>query len=288
MTLAIGLALLAAAALFAARSSGGTDREAWEEYENDTERTFVERAFAPLSQRFASGPLVAGALKSPDAFESLERDIRLGNSFGRSLEVYLSVQLSALIAGSFLLLLALGQGASSQQSTILLATGGIVAYLPYYRVQSQATKKEEEMLRHLPRFADLMVMVLGTLSVPQAISYAASKDSGPVADEMSSLVSMLSSRAMDDREAFKRAADRLGTTYGKDFVNTLAAAYIDGTASVDSIRKQTAGLRTLQFQSRRAYTKRMPVRMVGVFALHFLPLLLILAFIPVFFSLSGI
>lgn len=289
MITAIGLTFLLAASIFAARESGRQDREAWEEYEKDEEKTSVERMFGPLSQRFASGPIVSNALKSPAAFETVARDLRLGNSFGRSVEVYLSVQLVAIFAGMLLILLSFeAPEAFSQQRVVLVALGVIVAYLPYYRVKLQASKKEEQMLKHLPRYADLLVMVLGSLSIPQAIAYAAKRDEGPVAEEMAGLVGILSSRALPDTEAFARTADRLGTTYGHDFVQTLAAAYLEGTASIDSIRKQTAALRVLQYQSRRSYAKKMPVRIVGIFAVHFLPLVLILSFLPVFTALAGL
>lgn len=290
MITVIGLSFLVLAAALASRGSDSLlDSAAWEEYGQDGERTVVEKMFGPLSQRFASGPVVRNALKEPGAFESLSRDLRLGNSFGRSLEVYLSVQLVAIIAGMLGVISSFEVSESfPQQRLVLIGAGLIVAYLPYYRVRLQASRKEEQMLTHLPRFADLLTMVLSSLSVPQAIAYAASRDEGPVAEEMSALVGILSSRALPDREAFERAADRMGTTYGRDFVNTLAAAYLEGTTSVDSIRKQTAALRTLQYQSRRSHAKKMPVRMVGVFAIHFLPLLLILSFLPVFSAFSSI
>ncbi len=289
MVTVIGLTFLLAAALFAARGSGPADRTAWEEYSKDEERTFVEKLFGPLSERFASGPIVSNALKNPGAFEVLSRDLRLGNSFGRSIEVYLSVQLVAIIAGMLGILSSFEASERfPQQRFILIAVGVIIAYLPYYRVRLQASKKEEQMLEHLPRYADLLTMVLGSLSVPQAIAYAAVRDEGPVAEEMSALVGLLSSRALPDKEAFERAADRMGTTYGRDFIQTLASAYLEGTTSVDSIRKQTAALRTLQYQSRRSYAKKMPVRMVGIFAVHFLPLVLILSFLPVINALSSL
>lgn len=289
MVTIIGLLFLLAASIFAARGAGAQDRTAWAEYSKDEERTFVEKLFGPLSERFASGPIVSNALKNPAAFDALSRDLRLGNSFGRSVEVYLSVQLVAIVSGMLFVLLSFEASERfPQQRLILVAVGIIIAYIPYYRVKLQASRKEEQMLKYLPRYADLLVMVLGSLSVPQAIAYAAARDEGPVAEEMSALVGLLSSRALPDKEAFERAADRMGTTYGRDFVQTLSSAYLEGTTSIDSIRKQTAALRTLQYQDRRSYAKKMPVKMVGIFAIHFLPLVLILSFLPVFSTLSGL
>lgn len=289
MVVVVGLSILLLAALLALRGTERSRSEAWDEYFLDGERTFAEKAFSPLAQRFSSSPLVTGAVQSRSSFEALEKDLKLGNSFGRSLEVFLSVQIVALFFGAALLLLSLSPSAGGgNQRAILMMSGLIAAYLPYYRVRLQASRKEEMVLEHLPRFADLMTMVLGTLSVPQSLAYAAKHDEGPVAEEMAALVSMLSSRALPDREAFERAADRLGTTYAKDFVSMLASAFIDGTSSVDAIRAQTASLRAMQFQSKRSYAKKAPVRMVGVFAIHFLPLLITLAFLPVFTTLSSI
>jgi len=284
----VALVLLLIAAVLLARGESADPDKVWDTYlGGDLEG--AERALGSLARRFSGGRLVQAAMSNPSTFEAVQRDISLGRSFNGSLEVYLSVQLVALLAGTTAASMAfLETEFVPYQPFLLVAFGAVVAYWPYNQVREKARERAQEVLDHLPRFADLLLMVLSSMSVPQALEFTANRDHGPVAAEMRELVRTLSMRAMPEHEAFQATAERMGTQQGRDFVETLASSYLEGTTSVSNITAQVEGLRTAKFQDQRATAKRIPVKLVVTFTLHFLPLLLVLSFMPILFAMGDL
>jgi len=260
---------------------------AWKEIEKQKENMeAAERALGPLAQRFAGTRAVQAAVESERSFEELQKKLRAGQSFAASLEVFFAYQTAALIAGIAILSLSFLDWPSSIFSFVFVGMGLIIGITPYYRVVTKAREREEEVLELLPRFADLLLMVLSSMSVPQALSFTADRDKGPIAAEMRELVRTLSAHTLQDKEAFELTAERIGTQPGRDFIETLASAYIEGTKSTETIRLQVEQLRMLRYQQQRGVAKRIPNRMIVAFALHFLPLLFVVALLPVMYSLA--
>lgn len=286
--LATGLVLAALAAVGVALGRPkAVASGAWDEYlGGDLE--LAERALGPMARRFSRSGIIHGIIEGTDEHNAIVRDIKTGGAFHRSFEVYIAVQLAALLSGGALLALSLLQGADGWLRIVLIILALIIAYWPYNQVRSKAQQRSREIIEHLPEFADLLLMVLPSMGVPQALAFTADRSTGPVAHEMQELSRTLSARGMTDIEAFELFSDRLGTLQGREFLGSLKASYLDGTTAVDTIRSQAENLRNIKYQQQRAVAKRIPVTLVVRFTIHFMPLLFILAFLPVLFSLSGV
>ena len=130
-------------------------------------------------------------------------------------------------------------------------------------------------------------MYMEALSVVQACRQTVIKVDGVVSAEIKELVTALNTRTMSESEAFSRCAARLQTLEGKEFVSALQAAVIDGTTAVRNVRSQVESLREIRYQRQRSVAKKLPTKLVVAFAVHFLPLIFILAGLPVVAALSG-
>lgn len=247
----------------------------------------VGRLLQPVARLFY-GTKPANNLSKASRFnESLRKDLEFTGLFAASLEVYFAVQASALLVGMTVAALSyLGTGGTER---ILLLLPGLGFMLwPWYKVRAKAKEKRETILRELPEFADILLMYMEALSVVQACRQAAGKTNGVVSLEMRELALALTTRTMSEGDAFDRCAARLGTLEGKEFVSALQSAVIDGTGAVRSVRSQVESLREIRYQQQRAAAKKLSVKLAVAFALHFLPLIFILAGIPVVASFGGV
>lgn len=276
--LVLGAALL----LFRGRT---TPDEKWDGYlDNDIDG--LQKLLGPAAREI-SGTKAVQRLKA-DPIEGLQRKLRIGNAFFGDVEVFFAYQIAAFFAAALILALTFLPGLPGLFRIVFALLAVIIVVWPYSTVSKQAKERAQAITAELPDFAELTLMVLPSMSVPQSLSFTAGRLDGPVAFEMRELVKTLSMRTMSEDEAFDLTADRLGTVEARQFVASLKTAYVDGTKSVDVIRSQVDNLRKIQFQDARAKAKRLPISMVVAFAIHFMPLLFILVFIPVAASLSGV
>lgn len=247
----------------------------------------VGRLLQPVARLFY-GTKPANNLSKASRFnESLRKDLEFTGLFAASLEVYFAVQASALLVGMTVAALSyLGTGGTER---ILLLLPGLGFMLwPWYKVRTKAKEKRETILRELPEFADILLMYMEALSVVQACRQAAGKTNGVVSLEMRELALALTTRTMSEGDAFDRCAARLGTLEGKEFVSALQSAVIDGTGAVRSVRSQVESLREIRYQQQRAAAKKLSSKLAVTFTLHFLPLIFILAGIPLVASFGGV
>jgi hypothetical protein len=283
-----GLILAALAALGVALGRPRRkETDTWDDYlGGDLE--LAERALGPMARRFSRSSLVQDVIEGTDEHNPIVRDLKTGGVFYRSFEIYMAVQIAAFLLGGALLAFSLLEGIEGWLRMVLIMSALIVSYWPYNHVKTKAQARSREIISHLPEFADLLLMVLPSMGVPQALAFTAERSTGPVADEMREMSRTLAARGLTDVEVFELFADRLGTPQGREFLSSLKASYLDGTTAVDTIRAQAENLRNLKYQHQRAIAKRLPVTLVVRFTIHFMPLLFILAFLPVLFSLSGV
>lgn len=278
------LVVFAALALIVSRGEGKPS-STWDDY-LDEKHEGLAALLAPVAKRLSTSRILKGV--APKSIEGLESKLNISGAFGGSLNIFLSYQLAVLLIGGAACIISMTPGLPGLFRLVLIGLGVILALWPYSTVKKIADQRANAIRTGLPDFAEVLLMVLSSMSVPQALNFTASRLDGAVAAEMRDLVQTLSMRSMPEDQAFDLAAARLGTTEGKQFVAALKIAYIDGAKAVEPIRAQVDSLRQIQFQHQRAVAKRLPVRMVVSFAIHFMPLLFILAFLPVFYSLSGV
>jgi tight adherence protein C len=231
-------------------------------------------------------PSIYGAATSPQ-YRFLQGKLLAGGTFGGLVEIYLGTQLAALSAGAIFAVLALMVpfGALLSFSMLVMALG--IAIWPWNRVQTQATKRAREVTAELPDFLELLVLPISAgMGIKTSISTIADEFDGPVGVEMRLLVEMLQSQAVAERDAFEVTGERLGTPAARAAMSTLLNGEIGGSKVVADLQRQAAGLRALNHQHRRETNKKLPVKLVGIFALHLLPLLLIVILAPVLLSLG--
>lgn len=281
---AVFLALIATISLVL-RKTPSEPSEAWDAY-MATQPDGLANLFGVPARAVSANPIIKNV--NEDSLEQLRGRLRLGGAFGGDLNIFISYQVVALLASAGLLAVSMLSVLPTFMRLVIAGLGVLIAMWPYSTVRTSAAKRAALLRRTLPDFAELLLMVLPSMSVPQAITFTASKLDGPVAVEMRELVRTLTTRSMPEQQAFELTAERLGTPEGRALVNALKVAYLDGAKAVDPIRAQVDALRAIQFQHQRAMAKKLPVTLVVNFAVHFMPMLFILAFLPVVFALSGI
>jgi tight adherence protein C len=233
-------------------------------------------------------PTVYGAATSPQ-YRFLQSKLLAGGTFGGLVEIYLGTQLAALAAGAVLALLALAlqPGLMLSLALVIFAVG--IAVWPWNRVQTSATRRAREVTAELPDFLELLILPISAgMGIKTAISTVADEFDGPVGTEMRLLVEMLNSGAVPERDAFEVTGERLGTAEGRSVLATLLNGEIGGSRVTADLQRQAATLRALNHQHRRETNKRLPVKLVVIFAVHLLPLLLIAILVPILLSLGNL
>lgn len=278
------LTLATAVALLVRRGSGpGTD-PAWGEFERDAEA--LDKVIARVARPLAGTALVRQR-RGGSASRTLEGLLKAGRTYGGSLEIFISATIACSLGAAGMLLLALGLGTSGIALLLFIGFSTLLAAYPWNQLVTRAKTRTSSINAALPDFIELLVMVLPSTSPLPALAFTADRADGPVASEIRALVRTVSSRGVaTDLEAFEMAAERLATPEARTFVTTLKNAYIEGTPAIESLVQQGEALRRALFQRQRARAKRMPTTLVIVFAIHFMPLLIVLALLPVVVGLG--
>jgi len=288
VTIGVLLLVIAAVALLLRGRSETAGEQEWDGYlSRKLEST--ERVLGPMARSLGRSGAVARMVESSKGPDAVRRNLELGGAFGGSLHVYYSMQLAALVVASVALAFSFLEGLEGLARVVLVGFGVAIAAWPYNKVKSDARKKADMVLDELPEFADILLMTISSVSVPQALNFTVERVDGAVAHEMRELVRMLNGSGRGrEEQVFALTASRLGTTEGREFVAALQSAYMEGTTAAANIRAQVENLRMLKYQQQRARAKRLPVSLVITFAVHFMPLLFVLAFLPVVVALSGL
>jgi hypothetical protein len=288
VTVGILLLVLAGVALLMRQRSNHLNEHEWDSYlSRKIEST--ERLLGPMARSFSRSGAVARMVEGQRGPEVLRRDLELGGAFNGSLQIFYSMQLAALVVSSCLMALSFLEGITSLNRLVFVGIAVIVAVWPYNRIRSTARQKSQTVLNELPDFAELLLMTITSTAVVNALSFTVEHSSGQIAAEMRELVRLLKGAGRGrEQEAFALTASRLGTVEGREFVAALQSAYLEGTTAAANIKAQVENLRMLKFQQQRSRAKRLPVSLVVTFAIHFMPMLFILAFLPVLSSLAGL
>lgn len=227
-----------------------------------------------------------------DQWRSLRRKLAASGMFGGSVEVFLSVQAVALALAAAALAVAASVASAGGDRVLvfgLLLGAFAVAAWPLSAVASKASRREEAVLESLPDFAELLQMPLSSgMGILPALAFTADRTSGPVAEQVRWLTSYVRTNPGEEKEAFDAAAERLGTPEARAFFASLYRAHVQGSRVMDLLSKQAEGLRQMAYQRTRARLKRLPIRLVLIFAIHLLPLVFILTLLPAITTLGSI
>lgn len=223
------------------------------------------------------------------SYASLRRKLHAGRTFAGSVEVYLSTQLAGIIIASVIVLVAFALGLESITLGLAALVAAMVAYYPWDKVSRSARKRIEAVEDQLPDFAEMLIIPLTSgLTVLQSMQFVAEQLHGPVADEVLEMTARIDSRSMSVDAAFELAAESLGTDAARTLFQSLLQADRTGARVASNLALQASALRTEAFQRQRGRNRKLPVQLVLIFALHFLPLLLVVVLVPVLISLGQV
>lgn len=265
--------------LFLTRLDDKSDDKAWNSYmRNETSQAqqILSRAARPL----ASIPALQNQIKATGPYRAIEAKLRGGGAYAGSLEIFLSVQVLVILIGLAIMgsLLVLNvEGAWFYMGTLFAI---LLIFLPYNTVHTKAKERAAAVSESLPDFAELLSMVLPNSSILTGMAFTAERSSGPVAEEVKAMVTAISTRTLNEAEAFQLASERLGTSEARAFMTTLMNAYLEGTKALEAINAQAESMRKIAFQNRREAAKKLPTKLILIFGAHFMPALLIVAFLP--------
>jgi Flp pilus assembly protein TadB len=249
------------------------------------ENSMVGRTLLGVSRPLARMPKLYDQVPTR-YYKALQSKLLASGSFGTDVDVFIATQVGAIFAG--ILLVIIGVVLLSGPITIGLMLLGVgIALYPYNLVAKRAKKRAQDVGWALPDFAELLQMPLTIgQGVMSSLRFTATRLDGPVAQEVRNLEALISSGAANETEAFTIAGERLGTPEARAFFNALLQAQLEGSRVAEIITNQAETLRQATYQIQRAEVKRLPIKMVIIFGIHFLPLLFIVTLVPTIYALS--
>lgn len=290
------LALLVIFALVAwglGRSTSETDKtwdtsKEWEAAREGTEG--LDRLFVRAAEPLANVPALYERSVSPQYRALQQRLYAAGNPFGGSVEVFLAVQVVAVLVALALLALTASVRGDTLVTVIGILMSVSLAGMPWTKVRKYAKNRVEEINATLPPFADLLQMPLTAgMGVLPALSFTTERlPDGIVKDEMESMLALQKSRSVTDAEAFMLAGERLGTPEAKAFFTALLQAQTQGMSVAANLEKQAEALRDKAFEQRRAKILKLDSKISVIVAVHLIPMVLGVALIPMFLSLGSL
>ena len=280
----VGLAIFLTSIMsfFLNRKSYSKNDNAWDEYANNGSP--INKALTTIAKPWAGSKTVL-SFNNTKSYEFIDAKLKAGNTFSANVEIFLSVQIASIFFSCMMLASAFFTKGFSAIALILFSI--VFAIFPFQEMISNAEKRTRALSVELPDFAELFLMVAPTMSIPAALSFTAERSKGVVSVEISELVKALTQRTLSEADAFELTSRRIGTPDGRQFIAILEDGYINGSKVVEQIKTLTEQMRRSEFQRKRGIAKKLPVKLVIIFAIHFMPLLLGLAFLPVIYGLSS-
>lgn len=290
LSLMVAASLVVLFAFFAAdvRRQGDAPadkREMWESAISN-ERSAVGRILLQVARPISRSTFITRESSTPQ-WKALKRKLNASGAFSTDVEVFLSVQAACLILG--LGSVAVVAQADSKGTLIagLLFSFGVVAY-PWNVVSKAANKRTAAVLDNLPDFAELLQMPLSAgMGIPPALRFTSERLAGPVAQEVARMLDVIRVNPSEESAAFIETGERLGVPEARAFFAALLQSHTEGASVSSNLARQAETLRSAAYQRRRAALKRLPVKLVLIIGMHFLPLLFILGLLPTIVSLGS-
>jgi tight adherence protein C len=190
--------------------------------------------------------------------------------------------LGGLLLG-FLIGLALGDAGSGLALAVVV--GGIAFVAPDVVLKHRATARRERILVELPNALDLLaVIVEAGLGLDAALARYADTAEGPLADELSLLVTEMrvgASRA----EVLKRLAERVPAPETKAFVRAIVQADQMGVSLSGTLRGQAQDVRVRRQAYAEERANKAPVKMLFPVVFCIFPILFVIVLGPAVLSL---
>jgi Flp pilus assembly protein TadB len=282
-------ALAVLVAFFArdARHAGDVAPEKQARWEQaiSNERSAVGRILLQISRPISRSTIISRETSTLQ-WRALQKKVSASGAFGSDVEIFVSTQIAAAMIG-------FGGIAISSVSSGAARFGGLlisfsIALLPWNIVSKGSTRRITEVLEDLPVFAELLQMPIAAgMGIPPALKFTAERLQGPVANETLRMLDLIRVNPAEESAAFVEAGERLVVPEARAFFVALLQAHVEGARVASSLARQAEMLRTSAYQRKRAELKKLPIKLVLIIGMHFLPVLFIVALLPVMFGLGG-
>lgn len=262
-------------------------QRAWDEEAKRLDGPFAHGMYR-MARPLGTSDFVQSVSKNP-ALNSLHGRVVASGMYGGNIDVFIAYQAAALMFGTAVVFAGAFASVTWFFKLPIIIFGVGMAMMPHDRVRSTAAKKADESATTLPEFVDLLqIPIAAGTGVREALEFTAQHVDSPISVEVRWLLDVLRHNTMTETEAFRQAGGRIGTPEAQSFFTTLGQAYLEGSKVSETLSRQAETLRTRAHQNRRAKIKKIPVKMIVAFAAHFMPLLLVIAMMPLLVSLGSI
>lgn len=285
-----GLAVLVAFFTSDSRRSNITHssqkQEMWENAISN-EKSAVGRILLQVARPVSRTTIISRESSTPQ-WRALRRKLGAAGVFSSDVEIYLSVQTAAVMFG----MLGIAITAASPSGILRLAGALVsvsVAAYPWNLVSKGAARRTKAVLDDLPDFAELLQMPLAAgMGIPPALKFTAERLDGPVSVEVLRMLDVIRVNPSEEAVAFVEAGERLAVPEARAFFVALLQSHTEGASVAINLSRQAELLRASSYQRKRSELKRLPIKLVLIIGLHFLPVLFIIALLPVLSGLGGV
>ena len=206
------------------------------------------------------------------------RLVQAGHPMGFDLARILGVKLTLAVVSALLLLL-IGQ------PLFALIAAVVLFFLPDYWVVSKRDERQEAMRRKAADMIDQMtICVEAGLGFDAAMSRVATTNDGPLAQELERTISDLQA-GMPRSQALRALADRTQIVEVRQLVTALLQAQKHGVPLAETLRVQSAEMRTKRKQKTEEKAAKVGVKLIFPIVVCFLPVFIIIAVVPAIMSI---
>lgn len=201
------------------------------------------------------------------------RLVQAGHPYGLDLARLLGIKFTLSLASAFLLLL-IGQ------PLIGLVVALALFFLPDYWVLSVRDKRQEAMRSKAADTIDqLTICVEAGLGFDAALTRVANTSDGPLADELKRTLSDMQA-GVPRAQALRTMGDRVQIAEIRQLVTALLQAQKHGVPLAETLRIQSAEMRSKKKQHTEERAAKLTVKMLFPIIFCFMPVFMIVAVLP--------
>ncbi|MGB4589587.1 MAG: type II secretion system F family protein [Clostridiaceae bacterium] len=250
---------------------------------DEMKKSFSERVISPAYEKIINwlGSVTPASIKKK--YEELIIQAGTGKTITVNSLIAIQIMLAALLASMcFLLLNIIGSGVNFM---LIFFSGILGFYLPYFILNSYATKRQNDIQKVLPDLLDLLyISVEAGLGFDMALKKSAEKMPGALSDEINKALYDIS-KGRDRQEAMRGIVKRTGV----DDINTFITAVIQseqlGTNISSMLRTQSNVMRQKRRQRAEAAAAKIPVKMLFPMVFLLFPALFVVILGPAIISI---
>lgn len=231
---------------------------------SDTGVVKVDRTRADLWERFTPS----------STLRRLERNLVLaGHPEGWTRERVVLMKPAAAVLGLLFGALLVSKVGNPLMPLVALGIIGFCYMVPDLLVYNQATKRQDEIQMRLPDMLDQIVISLEAgVGFEAALSKAAERGTGPLAEEASRLMQDMS-LGMARREAYLALAERTSVEELRTFCKAVVQAEEFGVSVATVVRSQAQEMRLSRRRRAEARAQQVPVKILIPLMTCILPVL---------------